>query len=52
VVALFWDLRKQVIASLSISGPNFRLTEERLEIYIRAVLYRTKEISEKLGFVE
>jgi len=52
VVAPVWDSRKQVIASLSISGPNFRLTEELLEINIRGVLSTAKEISEKLGFVE
>ncbi len=52
VVAPVWDSRKQVIASLSISGPNFRLTEEQLEINIRGVLTAAKDISSKLGFVE
>jgi DNA-binding IclR family transcriptional regulator len=52
VVAPVWDSRNQVISSLSISGPNFRLTEEQLEINIRGVLSAAKEISEKLGFVE
>lgn len=52
VVAPIWDANKQVIASLSISGPKFRLSEEQLEINIREVQSAAKEISEKLGFVE
>lgn len=52
VVAPVWDSSKQVIASLSISGPNFRLTEEQMQKNIRGVLTAAKEISQKLGFEE
>lgn len=45
------DSRRQVIASFSISGPNFRLTEEQLEINIHEVLSTARKISENLDLV-
>lgn len=52
VVAPVWDAGRQVIASLSISGPNFRLTEEQLQFNIRGVLSAAEEISKRLGYKE
>lgn len=52
VVAPVWDARDQVIASLSISGPNFRLTDKQLKMNIRGVLSAAKDISYKLGYGE
>jgi DNA-binding IclR family transcriptional regulator len=46
------DSRGSVIADLSVSGPLFRLTDNKLERYIHGVLSAAKEISERLGHVE
>jgi DNA-binding IclR family transcriptional regulator len=46
------DSRGSVIADLSVSGPLFRLTDNKLESYIHGVLSAAKEISERLGHVE
>jgi DNA-binding IclR family transcriptional regulator len=50
VVAPVRDASGRVIASLAISGPNFRVNEEQLKVNIRGVLAAAGEISEKLGF--
>jgi DNA-binding IclR family transcriptional regulator len=50
VVAPVRDAGGRVIASLAVSGPNFRLNEEQLKVNIRGVLAAAGEISEKLGF--
>lgn len=52
VVAPVWDASNRVIASLSISGPNFRLTDKQLKMNIRGVLSAAKGISYKLGHIE
>jgi DNA-binding IclR family transcriptional regulator len=52
VVAPVWDASRQVIASLSISGPNFRLTEAQLQFNIRGVRAAAEEISKRLGYKE
>ena len=46
------DSKSSVIAGLSVSGPLFRLTDNKLEKYIHGVLSAAKEISERFGYVE
>jgi len=46
------DFKGSVVADLSVSGPLFRLTDKKLELYIHDVLSAAKEISERLGHVE
>ncbi len=45
------DASRQVVAGLSVSGPVFRLNDEKLKIYIQLVIAAAKEISEKLGYI-
>jgi DNA-binding IclR family transcriptional regulator len=45
------DASRQVVAGLSVSGPVFRLNDEKLKIYIQLVSAAAKEISEKLGYI-
>ena len=49
VTAPVSDASGRVVASLSISGPNFRLTDQKLKRYITRVLTASEEISRKLG---
>jgi IclR family KDG regulon transcriptional repressor len=49
VVAPVRDANKTVVASLSISGPNFRLDRNKLKQNIKDVLAAADEISHKLG---
>jgi IclR family KDG regulon transcriptional repressor len=51
VTAPVLDARDHTVASLSISGPNFRLTDKKLKKYITWVLAASKEISNKLGYI-
>ncbi|MCF8067959.1 MAG: IclR family transcriptional regulator [Desulfobacterales bacterium] len=51
VVAPVWDASERVVASLSISGPNFRLTEDKSALFIKSVVSAAKEISIRLGHV-
>lgn len=52
VTAPIWDASGRVIASISISGPNFRLTENQLKKNIQEILAASKEISKKLGYAD
>ncbi len=52
VVAPVREGAGHVVASLTISGPVFRLSEEQLELNIQAVLEASAEISKKLGYVK
>ncbi len=52
VVAPIKDLKGEVFASLSISGPVFRLSEEQKIANIQAVLNASHEISALLGDVD
>ncbi len=45
------DASRQVVAGLSVSGPVFRLNDEKLKIYIQLVIAAAKEISEMLGYI-
>jgi DNA-binding IclR family transcriptional regulator len=46
------ESKSSVIACLSVSGPLFRLTDNKLEKYIHDVLSAAKEISKRLGYIE
>jgi DNA-binding IclR family transcriptional regulator len=50
VTAPVWDAGGRVVASISISGPNFRLTDKQLKKDIQEILTASKEISYKLGY--
>ena len=50
VAAPIRDINGEVVAALSISGPNFRFNEERIEEYKNLVVASAKEISERMGF--
>ena len=50
VTAPIRDAGGQVVASLSISGPNFRLTDRQLRENIQKILAASGEISQKLGY--
>lgn len=50
VTAPVWDASCRAVASLSISGPNFRLTNKKLKKYITWVLAASEELSKKLGY--
>jgi DNA-binding IclR family transcriptional regulator len=52
VVAPVWGPQKNIMASLSISGPNFRLNPKTLRRNIQGVLSAAREISHKLGHIE
>lgn len=43
---------RAVIAAVSVSGPSYRLTPERIESAARAVVVAATEISERLGYAE
>ena len=45
-----FDHRGYVVASISIAGPYFRMTDERLESFIPLIKAASIEISRKLGF--
>jgi DNA-binding IclR family transcriptional regulator len=49
VVAPVRDAHRTVVASLSISGPNYRLNRNKLKQNIKDVLKAAEEISHKLG---
>ncbi|CAB1058370.1 Transcriptional regulator, IclR family [Olavius sp. associated proteobacterium Delta 1] len=51
VTAPVWDASGRVVASISISGPNFRLTDKQLKKNIQEILAASKEVSNKLGYV-
>jgi IclR family KDG regulon transcriptional repressor len=50
VTAPVWDAGGRVVASISISGPNFRLTDKQLKKNIQEIQTASKEISYKLGY--
>ena len=50
VTAPVWDASGRVAASLSISGPKFRLSDQKAKKYITWVLAASEEISKKLGY--
>jgi DNA-binding IclR family transcriptional regulator len=49
VVAPVWGLKNHVIASLSISGPIYRLSEDQLKLNIERVMSAAKKISEEIA---
>jgi DNA-binding IclR family transcriptional regulator len=50
VTAPVWDASGRVVASISISGPNFRLTDKQLKKNIQEILAASKAVSNKLGY--
>ncbi|HHY92054.1 MAG TPA: IclR family transcriptional regulator [Firmicutes bacterium] len=50
IVAPVRDALGQVVASLAISGPQFRLSDEKVEIFKKMVKDTAQEISHNLGF--
>lgn len=50
VTAPIWDAGGRIVASISISGPNFRLTDKQLKKDIQEILDASKVISNKLGY--
>ena len=44
------DAAGDVVASMSVSGSTFRLTEERLEVVVQQLLEATQEVSHRLGW--
>jgi DNA-binding IclR family transcriptional regulator len=44
------DAAGDVVASMSVSGSTFRLTEERLEVVVQQLLEATLEVSHRLGW--
>ena len=49
ISAPIWNYNKKVIASLTVSGPSFRFTDQKIEEFVKLVLVGTAEISNKLG---
>ena len=52
VTAPIWDAGGRVVASISISGPNFRLTDKQLKKNINDIRTASSKISYKLGYSE
>lgn len=52
IVAPVKDSLGEVVASLAISGPQFRLSEEKLEVYKKMVKDAARKISSCLGYLE
>jgi DNA-binding IclR family transcriptional regulator len=50
IVAPIRDASEQVIASLGVAGPLYRINDTVMEEYINAVLQAAEEISNKVGF--
>ncbi len=44
------DYSGRVVASISIAGPAFRLTEERIPVLAQSVMEVARELSEELGY--
>lgn len=44
------NVRGDIVASLSVSGPSFRLTDERMAAVIPSVLAAANEVSHRLGW--
>lgn len=51
VVAPIRNVNGRVIASLTISGPIYRLSDAQLRSHLKGVMEAAKKISEKLGFI-
>jgi IclR family transcriptional regulator, KDG regulon repressor len=45
-----FDSRQKVIASLAVSGPTYRLTQEKVEEFKKFVVQTGNEISQKVGY--
>ncbi|WP_026574582.1 IclR family transcriptional regulator [Bacillus sp. UNC438CL73TsuS30] len=52
IAAPIFDHRKKITAAVSISGPSFRMTEERLEEIKPIIMDIGKKISKRLGYTD
>jgi len=50
IVAPVFNAHGQVVASLAISGPQFRLSQEQKEVYLQLVKKAALKISHKMGY--
>ncbi|MBC7342491.1 MAG: IclR family transcriptional regulator [Clostridia bacterium] len=50
VAAPVFDTTGSAVAALSMSGPSFRYTEERVGAYVRAIIEGAEAVSRSLGF--
>ena len=50
ISAPIWDHSHTVIASLTISGPSFRFTPEKTEVFLKLLLEEAAEISKQMGY--
>lgn len=50
IVAPVWNADNRVIASLTVAGPLYRLSNNQLDDHIQHVLKSAQEISQKIGF--
>ena len=48
--APIWDYAGRIVAAISIAGPIFRLTEERIPTVSQAVIGAANQLSEELGY--
>ena len=49
IVAPVWDTKDHIAASLSISGPLYRLSDDQLELNITEIISAADRISEKMA---
>lgn len=52
VAAPIFDRNNKIIAAISVSGPVFRVTEDRLSQLIEKIVKTSKEISYQLGYIK
>lgn len=52
VAAPIRDYSGKVIASMSISGPSLRITDEKIPLFAQKVIEACKKVSSSLGYVE
>ncbi|UOF90262.1 IclR family transcriptional regulator [Fodinisporobacter ferrooxydans] len=50
VAAPIWDYNNKVVAAISVSGPSFRMTHDRLQEMVPFVTQTAYQISERLGY--
>lgn len=50
VSAPVWDYEGQVVASLTVSGPTFRFTPERVLLFVERLKAAAEQLSQELGY--
>lgn len=51
IAAPIFDLKSDILAALTISGPSFRFTSEKIKLHKNSILKAADHISRDLGFV-